>query len=60
MRDQAKEKNVEHALSMIVDPLSQVVAEGSDEEELVSARIDPELVDTVRQDFPALKDRVLS
>ena len=46
--------------SMVVDPLGQVVAEGSDEEELVSARIEPEWVDTVRQDFPALEDRVLS
>jgi predicted amidohydrolase len=46
--------------SMIVDPLGQVVAEGSNEEELVSARIDPKLVNTVRQDFPALEDRVLS
>ena len=46
--------------SMIVDPLGRVVAEGSDEEELVSARIDPKLVDTVRQDFPALEDRLLS
>jgi predicted amidohydrolase len=46
--------------SMIIDPLGRVVAEGGDEEELVSTRIDPELVDTVRQDFPALEDRVLS
>ena len=45
--------------SMIVDPLGQVVAEGSDEEEFVSARIDPKFVDTIRQDFPALEDRVL-
>jgi predicted amidohydrolase len=45
---------------MIIDPLGRIVAEGGDEEELVSARIDPELVDTVRQDFPALEDRVLS
>jgi predicted amidohydrolase len=45
---------------MIVDPLGRVVAEGSDEEELVSARIDPKFVDTIRQDFPALEDRVLS
>ncbi len=44
--------------SMIVDPLGQVVAEGGDEEEWISARIDPEYVDTVRQDFPALDDRV--
>ena len=46
--------------SMIVDPLGQVVTEGGDGEELVHARIDPEFVDTVRQDFPALQDRVLN
>jgi predicted amidohydrolase len=46
--------------SMIVDPLGQVVAEGGEQEELVSAEIDPELVDTVRQDFSALDDRVLN
>jgi len=46
--------------SMIVDPLGRVVAEGGDKEEWVSARIDPGLVDTVRQEFPALEDRVLS
>jgi predicted amidohydrolase len=45
--------------SMIVDPLGQVVAEGGGQEELVSAEIDPGLVDTVRQDFSALDDRVL-
>ena len=44
--------------SMIVDPLGQVVAEGSEQEDLVSAEIDPGLVDTVRQDFSALDDRV--
>ena len=46
--------------SMIVDPLGQIVAEGSEQEELVSAEIDPGLVDTVRQDFSALDDRVLN
>jgi predicted amidohydrolase len=45
--------------SMIVDPLGQVVAQGGEQEELVSAEIDPGLVDTVRQDFSALDDRVL-
>jgi predicted amidohydrolase len=45
---------------MIVDPLGQVVAEGGEQEELVSAEIDPGLVDTVRQDFSALDDRVLN
>jgi predicted amidohydrolase len=46
--------------SMIVDPLGQVIAEGGQEEALVTARIDPGMVDTVRQDFSALDDRVLS
>ena len=46
--------------SMIVDPLGQVVVEGGEQEELVSAEIDPGLVDTVRQDFSALDDRVLN
>ena len=45
--------------SMIVDPLGRVVAEGGNEEELISIRIDPGMVDTVRQDFPALEDRIL-
>lgn len=45
--------------SMIVDPLGHVVAEGGQQEELVSAEVDPGLVDTVRQDFSALDDRVL-
>jgi predicted amidohydrolase len=44
--------------SMIVDPFGRVVAEGGDEEEWISARIDPQYVDSVRQDFPALDDRV--
>ena len=45
--------------SMIVDPLGQIAAQGGEQEELVSADIDPGLVDTVRQDFSALDDRVL-
>jgi len=45
--------------SMIVDPLGQVLAEGTAEEEWVSAEIDPDQVDAVRQDFPALEDRRL-
>jgi predicted amidohydrolase len=40
--------------------LGQVVAEGGQQEELVTAEIDPELVDSVRQDFSALDDRVLN
>lgn len=46
--------------SMIVDPLGQVLAEGANEEEFVSAEIDPGLVDEVRQEFPALEDRTLT
>ena len=45
--------------SMIIDPLGQIAAQGGEHEELVSADIDPGLVDTVRQDFSALDDRVL-
>ena len=45
--------------SMIVDPLGQIAAQGGEQEELVSTEIDPGLVDTVRQDFSALDDRVL-
>jgi hypothetical protein len=44
---------------MIVDSLGRVVAEGGNEEELVSTRIDPGMVDTVQQDFPAFEDRIL-
>lgn len=44
--------------SMIVDPLGQIVAQGGEQEQLVSAEIDPGLVDSVRQDFSALDDRV--
>ncbi len=46
--------------SMVVDPLGQVVAEGEEKEQFVTAEINPELVDTVRRDFPALRDRVLN
>ena len=46
--------------SMIVDPLGEIVAQGGEQEELVSAEIDPGLVDSVRQDFSALDDRVLN
>ena len=45
--------------SMIVDPLGQVVAEGSEEEDYVTAEIDPGQVNAIRQEFPALQDRRL-
>ena len=44
--------------SMIVDPLGQVLAEAGEEEEILSADIDPGMVASVRGDFPALSDRV--
>jgi predicted amidohydrolase len=44
--------------SMIVDPLGQVVAEGGEREEVVTAEIDPGLVDSVRGEFSFLDNRV--
>jgi hypothetical protein len=35
------------------------VAEGGEKEQFVTAKINPGLVETVRRDFPALRDRVL-
>ena len=46
--------------SMIVDPLGQVVAEGSADEDYVTAEIDPGQVTAIRQEFPALEDRRLT
>lgn len=46
--------------SMVVDPLGQVVAEGSEEETCVTAEIDPDQVNAMRQEFPALEDRRLT
>ena len=46
--------------SMIVDPLGQVVAEGTEEEDYVTADIDPGQVNAIRQEFPALEDRRLT
>ena len=45
--------------SMVVDPLGQVVAEGTEEDDYVIAEIDPGQVDAIRQEFPALQDRRL-
>ncbi len=44
--------------SMIVDPLGQVVAEGGEKEEVVTAEIDPGVVDSTRQEFSFLENRV--
>ena len=45
---------------MIVDPLGNVTAEGTEEECLVSAEINMASVDSVRKDFSALHDRVFT
>jgi predicted amidohydrolase len=45
--------------SMIVDPLGQVLGEGGEGEEIITAEIDPGMVDSIRSQFPALVDRVL-
>jgi predicted amidohydrolase len=44
--------------SMIIDPLGQVIAEGGQKEAVVTAEIDPGLVDTVRSEFSFLDNRV--
>ena len=44
--------------SMIVDPLGKVIAEGGEKEEVVTAEIDPGLVDSVRGEFSFLDNRV--
>ena len=44
--------------SMVVDPLGKVVAEGGENEEVVTAEIDPGLVDSVRAEFSFLDNRV--
>ncbi len=43
--------------SMIIDPWGEVVAEGSEQEEIVQAEIDLSLVDEVRGRIPVFSDR---
>lgn len=45
--------------SLFVDPLGRVMAEGDDDECLLTAEMDPAMVAQVRKEFPALHDRVL-
>lgn len=45
--------------SMIVDPWGTILASGGDEECIVHAEIDLQKVSLVRNEFPAVKDRIL-
>ena len=45
--------------SVLIDPLGNVLAEGGDGESLVTCEVTPETVQEVRDEFPALRDRVL-
>jgi predicted amidohydrolase len=43
--------------SRVVDPWGEVLVEAGDEEQVVTCRVDPQVVDEVRTRFPALSDR---
>jgi len=43
--------------SRVVDPWGEVLVEAGDEEQVVTCRVDPQVVDAVRNRFPALSDR---
>ncbi|MCN9242124.1 carbon-nitrogen family hydrolase [Streptomyces sp. RY43-2] len=45
--------------SIVVDPWGEVLAEAGPEEEVLTVDFDPAKVATTREQFPALKDRVL-
>ncbi|MGA5409296.1 carbon-nitrogen family hydrolase [Streptomyces lavendulocolor] len=45
--------------SLVVDPWGEVIAEAGDGEETLTVDLDPALVATTRDRFPALKDRIL-
>ncbi|MGZ3525527.1 MAG: nitrilase-related carbon-nitrogen hydrolase [Thermodesulfobacteriota bacterium] len=44
--------------SQVVDPTGQIIAGSGEEECLVWAEVNREMVSRVRTEFPALKDRV--
>jgi len=44
--------------SMFIDPLGRVMAEGGEEECILSSEVDMGLVDSVRKEFSALDDRI--
>lgn len=43
--------------SVILDPMGEPLTQAGDQETLISAQIDPRLVQEVRRDFPFLRDR---
>ncbi|MEV4944383.1 carbon-nitrogen family hydrolase [Streptomyces sp. NPDC053755] len=45
--------------SLVVDPWGEVLAEAGPDEEILRVTLDPAKVTTTREQFPALKDRVL-
>ncbi|MFE5724751.1 nitrilase-related carbon-nitrogen hydrolase [Streptomyces erythrochromogenes] len=45
--------------SMVVDPWGTVLAEAGEDEEVLTAGIDPSEVDRIRSELPVLRDRVL-
>ncbi|MFD4867548.1 nitrilase-related carbon-nitrogen hydrolase [Streptomyces sp. NPDC058412] len=45
--------------SMIVDPWGEVLAEAGEDEEVLTADVDPAAVDRIRAELPVLRDRVL-
>lgn len=45
--------------SIVVDPWGEVLAEAGADEEVLTVEFDPERVARTREQFPALKDRVL-
>lgn len=53
----ADPKNEFGGMSLVVDPWGEIVAEGGSGEEIVTARVDFDLVDEVRGRIPVFRDR---
>ncbi|MFZ3576885.1 carbon-nitrogen family hydrolase [Virgibacillus sp. DJP39] len=50
-------KNEFGGMSLIIDPWGEIVAEGSEQEEIVVGEVNPSLVDDVRERIPVFRDR---